>query len=108
LNRRDLILLGTSRTARSVELSCERLYMQFCDSQLDGTTQKLFERLEMEMRGIEELRLADSAWLAREDLRQWLEPLLVSVRARGGRVTFLRAPALDRVGLTRRSRPSRT
>ena len=108
MNRRDLILLGTSRTARSVELSCERLYMQFCDSQLDGTTQKLFERLEMEMRGVEELRLVDSAWLAREDLRQWLEPLLVSVRARGGRVTFLRAPALDRVGLTRRSRPSRT
>jgi len=108
LNRRDLILLGTSRTARSVELSCERLYMQFCDSQLDGTAQKLFERLEMETRGVGELRLADSAWLAREDLRQWLEPLLVSVRARGGRVTFLRAPALDRVGLTRRSRPSRT
>jgi hypothetical protein len=62
--------------------------MQFCDSQLDDTTQKLFERLEGELRGVDELRLADSTWLAREDLRHWLEPILVSVRARGGRVTF--------------------
>ena len=75
-----------------VELSCERLYMQFCDSQLDDTRQKLFERLEGELQGVGELHLVDSTWLAREDLAQWLEPLLVSMRSRGGRVTFLRAP----------------
>jgi len=86
---------------RSVELSCEQLYMQFCDSQLDDTTQKLFERLEGELRRVDELRLADSTWLAREDLRQWLEPLLASVRARGGRVTFLQAAASDRTGFRR-------
>jgi hypothetical protein len=98
LNRRDLILLGTNRKVRVLELSCERLYMQFCDSQLDGTRQKLFERLEGELRGVDELRLVDSSWLAREDLNQWLEPLLVSVRARGGRVKFSRAPRSDRTG----------
>jgi hypothetical protein len=92
MNRRDLILLGTNRKARPAELSCERLYMQFCDSQLDDTRQELFARLEAELQDVGELRLVDSAWLAREDLRQWLEPLLVSVRARGGRVAFLRAP----------------
>jgi hypothetical protein len=81
-----------------VELSCERLYMQFCDSQLDDTSQKLFERLEGEFREVGELRLVDSTWLAREDLGQWLEPLLVSIRSRGGRVTFLPAPASDRTG----------
>ena len=45
LNRRDLLLLGISRKTRSIELSCERLYMKFCDSHLDNTTQELFERL---------------------------------------------------------------
>ena len=95
MNRRDLILLGTNLKARSVELSCERLYMQFCNSQLDDTEQKLLERLKRELRSIEELRLTDSTWLAREDLRQWIEPLLVSVRSRGGRVTFRRAPAAE-------------
>jgi len=98
LNRRDLILLGTNRKVRVLELSCERLYMQFCDSQLDDTRQKLFERLEGELRGVDELCLVDSSWLAREDFNQWLQQLLVSVRSRGGRVTFLRAPGSDRNG----------
>jgi hypothetical protein len=88
LNRRDLILLGTNRKARSVELSCERLYMQFSDSQLDESAQKLFARLELELREVDELRLVDSTWLVREDLKQWLEPLLASLRSRGSRVTF--------------------
>ncbi|PYU20537.1 MAG: hypothetical protein DMG30_20845 [Acidobacteria bacterium] len=107
MNRRDLILLGTNRKARMVELSCERLYMQFCDSQLDDTRQKLFERLEGELQGVGELRLVDSTWLAREDLGQWLEPLLVSIRSRGGRVKFLRAPASDRTGFPRIVRQKR-
>jgi len=87
LNRRDLLLLGVNRKTRSVELSCERLYMKYCDSHLDNTTQELFERLEVELRGINNLLLVDTSWLASQDLRQRLEPLLVSVRARGGRVT---------------------
>jgi hypothetical protein len=87
MNRRDVLTLGINRKARSVELSCERLYMKFCDSRLDNTTQELFERLEAELRHVDYLVLVDTAWLASEDLRQRLEPLLVSVRARGGRVT---------------------
>lgn len=61
--------------------------MKFCDSQLDNSTQELFERLEMELRGIDELRLVDTAWLTSQVFRDQLEPLLISVRARGGRVT---------------------
>ena len=87
LNRRDLLLLGIDRRSRSVELSCERLYMKFCDSQLDNSTSELFERLKVELRDVDDLRLVDTAWLTRQDLRDWLEPLLISVRARGGRVT---------------------
>jgi len=87
LNRRDLLLLGINRKIRPVELSCERLYMKYCDSQLDNTTQELFDRLEAELRRVDNLQLVDTAWLSCQDFRQRLEQLLVSVRARGGRVS---------------------
>ena len=61
--------------------------MKFCDSQLDNSSQELFERLEIELRGIDDLRLVDTAWLTSQVFRDRLEPLLISVRARGGRVT---------------------
>ena len=87
LNRRELLLLGLNRKTRSVELSCERLYMKYCDSQLDNSTQELFERLESELGDIDDLRLVDTAWLASQEFRDRLEPLLNFVRARGGRVS---------------------
>jgi hypothetical protein len=93
MNRRDLLSLGIHRRARSVEISCERLYMKFCDSRLDDTTQGLFERLAVELRGADDVRLVDISWLASRDFRQRLEPLLESVRARGGRVTHSPDPA---------------
>jgi hypothetical protein len=93
LNRRDLLLLGISRKTRSVELSCERLYMKYCDSQLDNSTQELFDRLEFELRGVDNLLLVDTAWLTCQVFRDRLEPLLNSVQARGGRVTQSREPA---------------
>jgi|SRR5579872_392342 len=92
MNRRDLLLLGIHRRARSVELSCERLYMKFCDSRLDDTTQDLFERLAAELRSAEDVRLVDTSWLASQEFRQRLEPLLESVRARGGRISHAPAP----------------
>jgi len=61
--------------------------MKYCDSNLDNTTKELFERLEVELRAVDNLLLVDTSWLACQDLRQRLEPLLVSVRARGGQVT---------------------
>jgi hypothetical protein len=61
--------------------------MKFCDSQLDNSIHELFERLEIELRGIEDLRLVDTAWLTCQVFRDRLEPILISVRARGGRVT---------------------
>lgn len=88
-------MLGIHRRARSVELSCERLYMKFCDSHLDDTTQELFERLESELRSAEHIELVDTSWLASQDFRERLEPLLISVRARGGRVTLSSESAKD-------------
>ena len=64
--------------------------MKYCDSQLDDSTQELFERLESELRGVDNLRLVDTTWLACQDFGDRLEPLLISVRARGGRVTYSR------------------
>jgi|HubBroStandDraft_6_1064221.scaffolds.fasta_scaffold128617_2 hypothetical protein len=61
--------------------------MKFCDSQLDNSTQELFERLEMELREIDDLRLVDTAWMTCQEFRDRLEPVLISVRVRGGRVT---------------------
>ncbi len=88
-------MLGIHRRARSVELSCEQLYMKFCDSHLDDTTQELFERLESELRSAEHIELVDTSWLASQDFRERLEPLLISVRARGGRVTLSSESAKD-------------
>jgi hypothetical protein len=87
LNRRDLLLLGINRRLRSVDLSCEWLYMKYCDTQLDNSTQDLFDRLKFELRGVDTIRLLDTAWLTRQDFKDWLEPILTSVRARGGNIT---------------------
>jgi len=87
LNRRDLLLLGINRRQRSVDLSCEWLYMKYCDAQLDNYTQDLFDRLEFELGSVDTIRLLDTAWLTRQDFRDRLELILSSVRARGGRIT---------------------
>jgi hypothetical protein len=88
LNRRELLLLGINRRTRSVELSCEFLYMKYCDSQLDNSTQELFERLDSELRAVDHLVLVNTSWLASEPFREQLEPLLNSIRARGGQVRY--------------------
>ena len=87
MNRRELLLLGINRKTRSVELSCEWLYMKFCDSQLDNSTAELFERLDLELKGVDDLWLLDTAWLASQEFKDRLEPLLATIRERGGRVT---------------------
>ncbi len=87
MNRRELLTFAIHRKSRAVELSCERLYMKFCDSLLDDTTEELFERLEADLRGVDSLLLVDTSWLASRDLRQRLDPLVESLRARGVRIT---------------------
>ena len=67
-------------------LSCEQLFMRYLDSQIDGTTAQLFEHLSADLHGLTAVRLTDTAWLARADLRTQLDAVLSSFAAGGGRV----------------------
>jgi hypothetical protein len=67
-------------------LSCEPLFMRFLDSQMDGTTAQLFENLAADLHKVTAVRLADTTWLSRADLKQKLDPVLDAFRASGGRI----------------------
>lgn len=84
VERRDFLLL---RTGEPAVLSCEPLFMRFLDSQMDGTTTQLFEHLAADLRQVAVIRLAETTWLARADLKQQLDAVLEGFRAAGGRVT---------------------
>ncbi len=86
MNRRDFLLLRAE--GRSTVLSCERLYMRFLDSQLDGTTSALFENLARDLRRVNAVRLVDPSWLSRDELRAELELVLDAFQRRGGRVEW--------------------
>ena len=66
--------------------------MKYCDSQLDNSTQELFERLDAELRAVDRLVLVNTSWLASEPFREQLEPLLNSIRARGGKIRYSTEP----------------
>ncbi len=83
IERRDFLLL---RAGQPAVLSCEPLFMRFLDSQMDGSTAQLFENLAADLRKVNTVRLTDSSWLARADLKQQLDSVLASFVSRGGRI----------------------
>jgi len=83
MNRRDFLSL---RTGQPALLSCERLYMRYLDSQIDGTTPQLFDHLAGDLRGVSAVRLTQTSWLARADLKAQLDAVLDAFRAGGGRI----------------------
>jgi hypothetical protein len=84
IERRDFLFL---RAGQPAVLSCEPLFMRFLDSQLDGTTPQLFHNLAGDLRKVTAVRLTDTSWLAREDLRIQLDAVLDAFRSAGGTVT---------------------
>jgi hypothetical protein len=84
VERRDFLFL---RAGRPAVLSCEPLFMRFLDSQIDGTTRQLFDNLAGDLRKVKAIRLTDTTWLARADLKQQLDEVLDAFRSAGGRVT---------------------
>ena len=86
-NRRDFLLLRTARK-RPFVVQCDRLYMQYLDAIDELTTDALAERLERELLEWEAVQIVGVDWLAREDFRTWLDPVLQSLRERGVRVVL--------------------
>jgi hypothetical protein len=85
VERRDFLFL---RAGQPALLSCEPLFMRFLDSQTDGTTAQLFENLAGDLRKVNAIRLTDTTWLARSDLKEQLDAVLDTFRSAGGTVTF--------------------
>jgi hypothetical protein len=85
VERRDFLFL---RAGQPAVLSCEPLFMRFLDSEIDGTTPRLFENLAADLRKVNAVRLTDTSWLARADLKQQLDEVLDRFRAAGGMVTI--------------------
>ena len=83
MNRRDFLLL---RAGQPAVLSCEQLFMRYLDSQMNGTTGELFTALALDLKTAQAVRLADTAWLSREDLKRELDRVLASFTAAGGRI----------------------
>jgi hypothetical protein len=83
VERRDFLLL---RAGQPAVLSCESLFMRFLDAQTDGTNAHLFENLAADLHEVNAIRLTDTTWLARADLKQQLDIVLDAFRAAGGRV----------------------
>ena len=83
IDRRDFLLL---RAGEPAVLSCEQLFMRYLDSQIDDTTAQLFAHLSADLHGLTAVRLTETAWLARADLKAQLDAVLASFAAGGGRV----------------------
>ena len=88
MNRRDFFRLNNP-VEETVELCCEKLYMRYLDSQLDGTEQQLLGRTRDALLRSRKIRLKDASWLDREELKQELEPLLEEFRAAGGQIEYV-------------------
>ena len=74
------------RTAAPAVLSCEHLYMRYLDSQMDGTTVQLFANLASDLRRVTAVRLTETTWLARADLKARLDKVLETFIAAGGSI----------------------
>jgi hypothetical protein len=85
VDRRDFLLL---RAGEPAVLSCERLFMRYLDSQMDQTTPQLFAHLAGDLRRVRALRLTETTWLARADLKQQLDAVLAAFTSGGGAVTL--------------------
>ena len=83
VERRDFLFL---RAGQPAVLSCEPLFMRFLDSQMDGTTAQLFEHLAGDLPKVTTVRLTETSWLAREDLKTQLDAVLAAFRSAGGTV----------------------
>lgn len=74
INRRQF-LLGRGHE-RTLQLSCERLYMQFTDARGEERVPEFLENVARDLDGAPAIRLTNREWLGRDDFRRAIEPLL--------------------------------
>jgi hypothetical protein len=111
MDRRAFLRLTVRGEERTLELSCERLYMRWVDAQAgpggDGdvaerlempwegeppldvvvqTTAQLMAELDARLASADVLRVTGGEWLASVDFRREVEPRIEAFRRRGGRV----------------------
>jgi hypothetical protein len=105
MKRRDFLMFRTEGRTKTVELSCERLYMLYVDTrnrpgpepadEYEGepparfalrTARQLFDDLARDLRDADVLRVTHTEWLAEEEFTREVTALAEAVRARGGRV----------------------
>lgn len=105
MNRRDFLLFRTEGRTKTVELSCERLYMLYVDTRnapgpepadaYDGepparfemrSARQLFDDVGRDLSDVDILRLTHIEWLADAEFRSEVDALIAAVRTRGGQV----------------------
>ena len=79
MHRREFLL----PKARVLELSCERLFIQFADAQTDGRLPEFLDGVKRQLDAADTVRLTAHEWLAREDFREHISPLLRARRLLG-------------------------
>jgi hypothetical protein len=108
MNRRDFLRFRTEGRTKTVELSCERLYMLYVDSRntpdaeppdvYDGepparfqirSARQLFDDINRDLAGVDLLRVMHTEWLADADFKREVEALIAAIQNRGGRVELL-------------------
>ncbi len=118
MNRRDFLLFRREGRERTLELSCERLYMRWADARSglgqahaeagpdpgsgwwigepptevrSSGVEEVLADLESGLANVEVLRVADSGWLMDGEFREKVEAVFDRFRARGGMVRLLDA-----------------
>ena len=109
MNRRDFLLFKTEGRTKTVEVSCERLYMRYVDARrapepaaadlvVDGepparferrSVRQLFDDIVHDVGGADVLRITHTEWLTEDEFRREVTALADAVRGRGGRVEVL-------------------
>ena len=109
MNRRDFLALRMTRHGRTLELSCQGLYMRClevkpCEVEAADayepwmgepptvwarpSADELLTRLREDLRDVQRLRVMESEWLESTSLGDRVRPLLAAFRAQGGQVEF--------------------
>jgi hypothetical protein len=106
VKRRDFLLFRTEGRTKTVELSCERLYMRYVDARrapeadaaddvADGEppprferpgVRQLFDDLARDLDEVDIVRVTHSEWLADGEFSREVRALVDRVRGKGGRV----------------------